>query len=470
MSPLRLQTIIAFGGLALISATPAFARGGDHTDPGHTSEGDAPPSVASSLPEPLSSAGGLREALEARGFEFGLKYIGDVFSNAGGLHSGAVYDGKLRFSVDGDFDKAFALKGLKFHANASQLHGGAIDGRFTGALMPTSNIEATPTTRLYEIWLEQSLADDTINVRAGQLGADQEFMTRDWAKIFVNNSLGWPAILISDLPSGGPAFPLSSMGLRIKAKPLDNVSLMAAIYNGDPGGPQGPFDSADPQRRNRDGLRFRLSDPPLAMSEAQIKHQAFGLPGAVKLGVWRHFGLFADQRLGVDGLSLADPSSIGVAAQRRGDHGFYGLVDQQFWKKGDDGQRGGGGFFRLGGAPNDRNLISLYAEAGLSFNGAFDARPDDSFGVTLGYARISSAARAFDRDTALFQGMPTPVRSYEGLLEATYIAQIIPGWTLQPDFQYVRNPGGNIADPRDPNGQRPLHSSVVFGLRTLIRY
>ena len=32
----------------------------------------------------------------------------------------------------------------------------------------------------------------------------------------------------------------------------------------------------------------------------------------------------------------------------------------------------------------------------------------------------------------------------------TYQAQIVPGWTIQPDFEYIINPGGHVADPADP--------------------
>ena len=36
-------------------------------------------------------------------------------------------------------------------------------------------------------------------------------------------------------------------------------------------------------------------------------------------------------------------------------------------------------------------------------------------------------------------------------LELSYQAQIKPGWTVQPFFQYIVNPGGHVADPLTPN-------------------
>ena len=65
-----------------------------------------------------------------------------------------------------------------------------------------SGIEALPTTRLYEIWFEKKWGDK-IALRAGQLAADTEFMTAKYTDVFTNASLGWPAGLSLNLPSGG---------------------------------------------------------------------------------------------------------------------------------------------------------------------------------------------------------------------------------------------------------------------------
>src|SRR5215210_5253378 len=112
--------------------------------------------------------------------------------------------------------------------------------------MTASGIEALPSTRLYELWLEQKFFNDRIAVRAGQLAADTEFLVSQQATLFVNATFGWPAITAANLPSGGPAYPLATPGVRLKVAPTDELSFLAAIFNGDPAGP-GP---GDPQRNN----------------------------------------------------------------------------------------------------------------------------------------------------------------------------------------------------------------------------
>ena len=59
------------------------------------------------------------------------------------------------------------------------------------------------------------------------------------------------------------------------------------------------------------------------------------------------------------------------------------------------------------------------------------------FGMAIAYMQISSAARAFDRDTQIFVNPATPIRSNETLLEIIYEAHIKPGWLIAPYFQYV---------------------------------
>jgi porin len=50
----------------------------------------------------------------------------------------------------------------------------------------------------------------------------------------------------------------------------------------------------------------------------------------------------------------------------------------------------------------------------------------------------------------------------------TYQYQVTPWWILQPDFQYVFNPGAGVANPNAP-GER-VQDEAVFGLRTIITF
>ena len=191
----------------------------------------------------------------------------------------------METAVDIDFDKLAGWKGLTFHTNAFQLHGRGVSGSHLGVFDPVTNYEATPSTRLFEVWFEQAVLEDKLSVRFGQMRVDYdgEFVNSTTAGLFISASFGWPSFLGSNLPSGGVTYPILAPGVRLKAKPSENLTLLLAAYNDDPAGPC----DRDPQLCNNDGLKFRLRDNPFVIGEVQYKYgdnkKAGGLNGQVKM-------------------------------------------------------------------------------------------------------------------------------------------------------------------------------------------
>jgi porin len=146
------------------------------------------------------------------------------------------------------------------------------------------------------------------------------------------------------------------------------------------------------------------------------------------------------------------------------------MIDQLIWRMpGDDPKKGVGVFALVSASPADRNLESFYAEGGITCVGILEKRPNDTFGVGVIYSPVSPSVRAFDAATDFFSGTPLPIRNYEMALEATYQAQVVPGWYIQPDFQYVFHPGYGGANPINPTLGR-IPDAVVFAIRTGINF
>ena len=189
--------------------------------------------------------------------------------------------------------------------------------------------------------------------------------------------------------------------------------------------------------------------------------------GTIKVGGWYHAGRFDDQRFDANGVPLA----VSGAAPRRlsTSHAVYGIIDQQIYRlPGSDAGAGINVSGRITAAPSDRSLIDLYIDGGLKFSGFVPGRPDDTIGLGFAYARIGDGRMA-DKD-AVTLGSTMPVRSYELVLEANYIAQIVPGWTIEPDLQYIVHPAGGISDPKSTDPAKAIPDATVVGVRTLIRY
>ena len=61
-----------------------------------------------------------------------------------------------------------------------------------------------------------------------------------------------------------------------------------------------------------------------------------------------------------------------------------------------------------------------------------------------------------------------PPDTSETVIEATYRGNISPWWSIQPDFQYIVRPGGNVEDPANP-GMR-VRNAAVIGLRSVLKF
>jgi porin len=427
----------------------------------------------------LSQMCGIRTFLGNYGITFNLQEISEVMGNVtGGIKQGATYDGLTTMTVQLDTGKAFGWDGGTFNASALQIHGRSLSANYLDNLQTASGIEADRATRLWEIWYDQQVLDGRADVKLGQQSIDQEFISSSNAALFVNTMLGWPMVPSADLPAGGPAYPLSSLGLRFKGQPTNALTLLAGIFDDNPPGPT----SGDGQLQDPSGTNFRTSDGVLLIAEAQyaINQPAVGdmvgsgdsgLPGTYRLGFWYDSGRFPDQAIDGGGLSLANPASSGNPYLHRGNYSLYAVIDQMIWRPDPDSTQSLNFFLRPMGTPDeDRNLIDFSVNAGLTLKAPFAGRDNDTAGIAMGYTHLGSGVRAFDRAVNLFGGPFTPVQTGETFIEVTYQYQIAPWWQLQPDFQYVFNPGGGIINPNDPTGTQKIHNEAILGLRTIITF
>jgi porin len=411
----------------------------------------------------------LNDRLSEWGVAFSVAYIGEALGNAsGGIRRGAIYEGRLDVGIDIDLEKAVGWNGATLHANAFQIHGPGLSRDYIGNLMLVSGIEALPSTRLYELWIEQSFLDGRVLVKVGQQPSDTEFIDSKYDDIFVNSALGWPGITGVILPAGGPSPPLAVPGVRVKAVLSEAFTAYLAVFNGSAGAP-GPV---DPQISNANGLAFRVNDPPWVIGQLKYNYRlgGTGLPGSIAGGGWYHFDEFDDQRFTAQGLSQADPLGTGDPAQRRTNRGVFAVFEQRLANSALGPDRGIGFFARASISPSDRNLISFYVDGGLQVSGFSEARPDDRFGIAMTYGRISDGARGYDRDVQRFTGIETPIRDFEAVFEATYIAMMAPGVAVQPVFQYVIHPAGGAVNPNDPTQTQRIKDAAVFGVRTTITF
>ena len=428
--------------------------------------------------------GGLRAKLGDLGISLGVSYTGEVFGNpAGGYRQGAVYDGLLTTGLDVDFEKLAGWKGLNFHALAYDPQGTSGTDKYVHDLNRFSSIDAFDGFRLFELWLQASFFDNVVNLRVGQIAADAEFATTQGGALFIHSNYGDPPALAQNIPS--PIYPQAAPGVRLRLNTPDSrFYFQSGVYAGNPnadrdGDPDPGFVRGTAY--NDDGVRFPISGNQGLLSLYEFGFllnrgkDAHGLPGAYRIGGFYDTDTFADKRFDAQGRSLADPRSTGRPAGHDGDGGVYAVAEQVVYRPPGAGNQpedvgqtaaapvgnaedspltpgsGPSGpelrfFGRVGGAPQDRNLVDFYAEAGLNFRGLLPGRGRDVLGVGFTYTDLSGDLRQEARDANRFHGTRLPLPDYENVLETTYQINLAP---------LARHPAG-FAVHRAPGRQPPL--------------
>ena len=268
----------------------------------------------------LGDVGGLRTVLGNHGITFGLTETSEVLGNvSGGVRLGFEYEGLTTATLGLDTAKAFGWDGGSFDVSALQIHGRNLSADNLDDLQTASGIEANRAARLWELWYRQQFLDGQADAKIGQQSIDQEFMTSQYSSLYVNTMMGWPMIPSVDLYAGGPAYPLSSLGVRFRAEPTKSLTVLAGVFDDNP--PGGPFNN-DSQLRGAEasGAAFNLNTGALLIAEIQYAvnqpavgdmaktDQPTGLAGTYKLGAWYNTAAFPDQRSDNTGQPLARPT------------------------------------------------------------------------------------------------------------------------------------------------------------------
>jgi porin len=174
--------------------------------------------------------GGARQQWQDAGVEIGVTDVAETLSNpAGGIGQLTTYQGLLTASLGLDLEKIAKWPGANFHTDAYQISGRGLSRNAIGNLLAVSTIEALPSTRLHDLWLQQEVLDGKASFRLGQIALDDEFYVSKYSAMFINSTFGCPDMLSTDLPSGGPCYPFATPGVRVSAEPATGSELASTL-------------------------------------------------------------------------------------------------------------------------------------------------------------------------------------------------------------------------------------------------
>jgi len=380
--------------------------------------------------------------LAERGALFQLSYTGEYFGNlSGGVRRGSEYEGLLKLACRLNLEKLLLLPHMTFYVSALETHGDGLTDHYLHDLNRVSNIDAYDTVRLYEFWLQYGGPLDWFSIRAGQLAADVKYFGTDTSQLFVNSSFGAYATLSNDFTA--PIYPVAAPGLRLRMKPAPELYFQLAVFAGNPG--QQDLD-------NKHGVTFRLNRDDGALLLFETKYRINQKENAQ--AVWDSTGGLRGTYSAGAFYATADVPDQRSARMHSGNYGGYLSADQQIYcpDSAKDPTKGLSVFGRFSLTPSDRNLVSWYADSGFNYKGLVPGRDNDVAGLAFAYTRISP-------DAVERAGQPV-ASHHEAVLELTYQVTLTDWLSVQPDFQYVFNPGATDTTP----------NAAVVGLRLNVAF
>jgi porin len=382
---------------------------------------------------------GARSQLAAEGIKPLVLFITDPFVNAtGGRRRGFSEYDLLGLDLLLDTDKLLDWPGGEFRIGFANNSGTSLSQKYVGNNFPIQLADvADANPRLTYLSYTQSLFDDKLSVRFGRLTINsvygEEFAGSQYFKAFTSVAFDLVPLGIFLNAPGAFGYPLTTWGARLKLEPAESFYAMVGCYNGDPAVKDG----------DRHGVDFTLSGPAFVIGEVGYRRNygrdAPGLPGNVKLGAYFNGGSAEVFDTGVAGRP-------GETVQAR--YGFYVLGDQALARWGDPAEKRHLGVFAAFVCAPDQRVIPVpyFCDAGLVAYGFLPSRPRDFAGFGLAYGSYSGDLRRAEEIQAL-TAPAVGVQDWEMTLEFTYGCTVRPGLLVQPDLQYLVNPGGNKALP-----------------------
>ncbi|MEX2490886.1 MAG: carbohydrate porin [Nitrospirales bacterium] len=370
----------------------------------------------------------------------------DVLSNvSGGIRKKTATVGDLDLLLTIDMNKLIDdWKGTLFVYGLGTY--GDDPGKHVGDIQAVSSIAGPNTWKLFEAWYQQNFFE-RFSLLAGLYDMTSEFdVMVSASELFVNASFGTGAEFAISGKSGPSTFPATALGIRGQAIVNDSLMVRAVLADGVPGNPN-DTDGTHILINEDDGLfsalelayyQFRPADTPdtkreiLAGKPRRLTFRRVGrsapheYEAKVALGLWGY-------TTKLEHLSKVD--NAGVPAKRDGTYGLYGLAEYDIYHEPGDTDQELTLFGRAGMADPKANRFSQYYGGGFVYTGLLPGRQFDQTGLGVAAAINGKYYKRSQRNAG------QSVDTAEITLEATHAFFVNPDLIIQPDVQYVINPG-----------------------------
>lgn len=396
--------------MAVFLVVPCGCYSAGHVSPGSVSLG-TDRLLTDSLDDAVTDQPGLRDRLKRAGISIDADLVLEGFKNfMGGVSSSRTVGAyTLDVSLTADTEKLLGWSGGTLYLNIEDHGGKNPSDVLVGDLQVFDKLNTPSYTQIFELWYQQMFLKDKLRVKVGKIDGNLEFSVIDNGLTFLNSSAQvTPTCFL--LPTTPDPMP----GLVAFVTPHESYYAGFGVFYSNRSERFGDI-RGDPQLAQLSEFgAFLIGETGVKWGRSTwFEHE-----GNVKLGAWAHTGTFAT----FDG------------AEQEGTHGYYVALDQTLWQPSHARKNGPGlrTFLGYGQTQKNINAVDYHVGGGVTWTGLQPDRPDDVIGIGPQYAHISEKAGLRE--------------SYELAVEAFYRMHLNDWATVQPDLQYIVNPGGQYPD------------------------
>lgn len=366
---------------------------------------------------------GERTRLAENGIDFFAYYNSIIASNvSGGIDEETNFAGDLFAGVNFDLDKLIGWDDTIFTITGIDRHGSDVSPS-VGSQYSVMQLVGGQTTFLYNVTLEKLYRDGDLSVKLGRMTATDDFVGSSLYSYSLNNAVNGQirAVLFDGVMT---SYPFAVWGGRVKAKTAEDQTLRVGVF-------QLTDEMWDPDNH---GMDFDISsdDGVSLFVQYDWEPQIAGKPARFYAGINQVFSFDMNEFLG------------GTTDQFTR---FYGHADYQVYSEGSDSDEGLTLFTTLAYTAQDEvAIIPLQSTFGAHYKGLLPNRPDDRTVAFVTYGQFSDdySDSLVGRDA-----------DYEMVIELGYRIQLSPFAYIQPDVQFIKNPGGS----------GDIDDAVVFGVQ-----
>ena len=402
--------------------------------------------------------GGLRNTFYDDGVNIFANYTNNIAGNpAGGKSAGFTYCDNIAFGLELDLEKIIGWKGGHLTVSGLNRDGSNLSEKNIGNQFTVQQVFGGSAVMFYALYLDQKLWEEKISIKIGRFATGDDFASTPIYWLYMNNGIdGNPQAL--PVNTQFSAYPWAVWAARMRVEPTPEWNAMIGIYQIS----DRIFD------RNYHGLDWsmRSNDSILLISQIGWTPQFFkrpvsgvGAPAPKEKAAASGQSIVA-RRSAKDVAGASAPKGLpghywfgaywspwefpqfGTNETATNSYGFYWHADQMIFPETPGSEQGLIIWSAFVLSPQ-QNIAKLpfQVNGGLVYRGLIPARDDDyaCFGVVYG-----KFSRNFARTVAnAGEGYP----NYELVFEWNYKIQLTKFAFVQPDIQWVINPGGTNRIP-----------------------